>query len=269
MPPRFRPTSGSTARSTLVELVQVEREVEDVMLERVARSSVARRWRHGPIQQVAPHAACSVRAASRERLGRLVARAAAVLVEAVAQVGPRIPRPAMALERADRAPVHRSVRKVYGGWRISRALITAFGSSRSPGIQRDEGTAAGPARDWRRFMSYVIVRPPPIGGSSPCRRSTMPMLLAARGRMLVVGVEHDLVGRVLEAAEGGSLAQVGIGQQSEGVIGVGRHDRRRRTARRAIGRCGRAPPWRPRRTETTGTPARTASRGSGREDRST
>ncbi len=79
-----------------VELVEVERGVVDGVLEGVderRRAAMA----DAALQEMGAHAARSA-PAPIEQLGHLEAGPAAVLVEAVAEVGAGVPRPAVALE---------------------------------------------------------------------------------------------------------------------------------------------------------------------------
>ena len=67
------------------------------------------------------------RASSAESLGDLVPGPAAVLVEAVAEMRAGVPRAAMALEVARRAPCAARVRNVYIGWLNARSTIDPLG----------------------------------------------------------------------------------------------------------------------------------------------
>ena len=82
-------------------------------------------------------AAAAVDRRGPDTIGGRVPRSTAVLVEAVAEVRPRVERPPPPWSVSTRACAS-SVSNVYSGWRIARSTMTRAGSSAIVGVDRHE-----------------------------------------------------------------------------------------------------------------------------------
>ena len=116
-----------------------------------------------------------------------------------------------------------SVRKVYIGWLNVRVDDDRFRPDSVARIERD--AVLDRAVDGLKPV-HVIRHGERIGRPAAIRRADVPRARARGfdGRSPIVGVEDDLVLRVLEAAEHLALAGVGVIKQTERVVGVRRHD---------------------------------------------
>ena len=246
-------------RASLGQLVQIERDVPDVVLERVRA-----RPRPAVDDLAAQQVASSRGLLERDRaqsFSGLEAGATAVLMEAVAEHarwrtrwhGDPAALPAASARRA-------SGRCTAGG--SSRARRgPALGRRLAPGLT-DTRYSTGPGSDCRRFMWYVIVSWSAGRWQSPVSMfhdtPGPPPARQQRG----VGVQHDAIGRVLEAVECLPFGRVGVAQQPARHVAVRGHDHARRSDLRGRVAVRTVAPLASRVTLTTGSPARTAPAGS-------